>query len=188
MEQIGRVDQSGWFYKNVVEHRVALGYVAAAIFLVFASPSRLSVFLGFWPALLGEAIRTWSSGVIVKNRALSVEGPYSIVRNPLYVGNFLIGLGGAIMSGRLLLVVLFLAFFIPVYRGLVAAEEKSLLERYQGAFEEYCRAVPRFVPRSIPWPLPAAPYDARRMFVKHREWQAWLALYAVILYLLFRTH
>ena len=35
--------------------------------------------------------------------------------------------------------------------------------------------MPRFVPRGLPWPLPAAPYDARRMFVKHREWQAWLA-------------
>ncbi|NTU60700.1 MAG: isoprenylcysteine carboxylmethyltransferase family protein, partial [Deltaproteobacteria bacterium] len=138
MEQIGKIDQSGWFYQNVVERRVALGYVAAAVFLVFACPTRLSVFLGFLPAVLGEAIRTWSSGVIVKNKALATEGPYSLVRNPLYVGNFLIGLGGAIMSGRVFLVALFLALFIPVYRGLVASEEKYLLGRYGETFEEYC--------------------------------------------------
>lgn len=188
MEEIGKVDESSWFFKNIVERRVTLGYVAAGVFLLFACPSRASVFLGFLPALLGEALRTWSSGIIVKNKALATEGPYSIVRNPLYVGNFLIALGASIMSGRLLLVALCVGLFVPVYRGLVAKEEKFLLEKYEEVFEEYCRAVPRFIPRSVPWPLPTAPYDVHRMFVKHREWQAWLALYGATLYLLFRAY
>lgn len=187
MDDIGRIDENGWFYRYVVRRRVALGFAAAALFLLFAHPTRASVALGFGFALLGEALRTWSSGVIVKTKELSTEGPYGLVRNPLYVGNFLIGLGVAIMGGRWGFVPVFLAAFLPVYRGLVAKEEKRLLELYGDAFVEYCRAVPRFVPRSLPWPLPAAPYDAKRMLFKHREWQAWLGVYAVTLYLLLRA-
>lgn len=187
MDDIGRVDEESWFVRNVVKRRVGLGFAAGALLLVFACPSRASVFLGFWFALAGEALRTWSSGVIVKNKALATEGPYSLVRNPLYVGNFLIGLGVAVMSGRLSLVALLLAGFIPVYRALVAKEEKYLLEVYGEAFEAYCREVPRFIPRRFPWPLPSAPYDAGRMLRKHREWQAWLGVYAVTVYLLLRA-
>ena len=49
-------------------------------------------------ALLGEALRTWSSGTLVKNEVLTTEGPYALCRNPLYVGNFLIGFGGALFG------------------------------------------------------------------------------------------
>ena len=188
MDEIGKVDESSWFFRNVVERRVALGYVGAVVFLLFACPTRLSVFVGFVPAFLGEALRTWSSGVILKRKALATEGPYRLVRNPLYVGNFLLALGASLMAGRFWLVVVCLGVFVPMYRGLVAKEEKFLLKKYAEVFEEYCRTVPRFVPRHLPWPLPAARYDVRRMFVKHREWQAWAALYAGTLYLLFRAH
>jgi protein-S-isoprenylcysteine O-methyltransferase Ste14 len=184
---IGQVDESTWFFRNIVKRRVTLGFAAAVLFLLTACPTRASVFLGFWLALVGEAIRTWSSGVIVKNKALATEGPYSLVRNPLYVGNFFVGLGVAIMGGRLFLVLLFLVGFIPVYRSLVMKEEKRLLEIYGEAFEAYCREVPRFVPKAIPWPLPKAPYDLDRMLRVHREWQAWLGVYGLTLYLLLRA-
>ncbi|MBI5441042.1 MAG: isoprenylcysteine carboxylmethyltransferase family protein [Deltaproteobacteria bacterium] len=184
MEEIGKVDEESWFFRNVVKRRVPLGFVLAALFLVFSDPSRASVFWGLWLALAGEALRTWASGVIVKAKTLATEGPYRVIRNPLYAGNFLIGLGVAVMGGRLWLVVLFLAGFLPVYHALARKEEKQLLERYGEAFIAYCRDVPRFVPRSLPWPLPRAPYDAQRMFRVHREWQAWLALYTVTMYLL----
>lgn len=187
MSDIGRIDEETWFVRNVVKRRVGLGFAAGVLLLLLASPSRGTVFFGFWIALLGEAIRTWSSGVIVKNKALATEGPYSLVRNPLYVGNFFIGLGVAVMNGNLMLVALFLAGFIPVYRALVAKEEKYLLEVYGETFEAYCRDVPRFVPRRLPWPLPSAPYDATRMLRKHREWQAWLGVYAVTVFLLLRA-
>ncbi|NOY43999.1 MAG: isoprenylcysteine carboxylmethyltransferase family protein [Deltaproteobacteria bacterium] len=186
-EDIGRVDESSWFYRTFVKKRVTWGFVAGALFVLFAEPTRQSVFWGFWIALLGEAIRTWASGTIVKTKQLTTHGPYGLVRNPLYSGSFLIGLGVSIMGGRWWFVPLFLVAFIPVYRGLVRKEERVLLERYGDAFREYCRRVPRFVPRRLPGPGDRAPYDARRMWSKHKEWQAWLGLYAVTLYLLLRT-
>jgi protein-S-isoprenylcysteine O-methyltransferase Ste14 len=161
--------------------------VFAVLFLLLAEPTRASVFWGFWVALAGEALRTWASGVIVKTRELATEGPYRIVRNPLYVGNFLVGLGVAVMGGRLGLLALFLAGFLPVYHALARKEEKHLLERYGEAFLTYCREVPRFLPDRVPWPFPWVAYDARRMFRVHREWQAWLGIYAVTLFLVLRA-
>jgi protein-S-isoprenylcysteine O-methyltransferase Ste14 len=184
VKDIGRVDESTWFFRNVVSRRVTLGFVLAGLFLLFACPSRGTVFLGFWVAAAGEAIRTWASGTIVKNRVLATEGPYRLVRNPLYVGNFLIGLGVGVMGGRPWILVLFLAAFIPVYGALVRKEEKHLLELYGNEFLEYCREVPRFIPDWNRLRFPRAPYDFQRMFQKHREWQAWLGLYAVTVYLL----
>ncbi len=185
-DDVGRIDETSWLYRNVVKRRVTWGYVFAAVFLLFADPTPASVFWGFWLALAGEAVRTWSSGVIVKTDVLATEGPYAMTRNPLYFGSFLIALGVGWMGGRWWFPVLAAAFFLPVYGTLIRKEENRLLERHGDAFREYCRRVPRFWPRLV-WPLPRAGYDAARMWRKHKEWQAWLGLYAVTLFLLLRA-
>jgi protein-S-isoprenylcysteine O-methyltransferase Ste14 len=187
VSDIGRVDESTWFFQNVVRKRVTWGFVFGVVFLVFACPTRGTVFWGFWIALLGEALRTWASGTIEKNEVLTTEGPYRLTRNPLYLGNFLIGLGVAVMSGRAWLVLLLLVFVIPVYRSLVLKEEKRMLARYGDAFRAYCRDVPRFIPQRIAWPPQVSAYDPERMWKVHREWKAWLGLYAATLYLLLRA-
>ena len=187
MDDIGVVDESTWFYQQVVKRRIPWGFALAALFLVFAEPSRTSVLFGFWIALAGEALRTWSSGTLVKNEQLTTEGPYQLTRNPLYVGNFLLGVGVAVMGGALWLLLVFALFFWAVYQALILKEEKRMLERYGEEFYSYCREVPRFFPRWEAWPPAAAPYDPRRMWQVHKEWKAWLALYAATLYLLLRA-
>ncbi|GAB4271966.1 MAG: hypothetical protein Kow0092_26890 [Deferrisomatales bacterium] len=187
MDDIGLVDEGSWFFRAVVRRRVAWGFGAAAALLVLACPTRGSVLLGLGPALLGEALRTWASATLVKNRELATRGPYALVRNPLYLGSFLVGLGVAVMGGRPLLVALFVLGFVPVYGALARKEEKRLLGRFGEAYRRYCRQVPRFVPRLDRWPPPAAPLDLGRMWTVHREWRAWLGLYAATLYLLVRA-
>ena len=187
MTDVGVMDETTWFYRFVVRRRVRWGFVVGIAFLLFAQPTYSTVFWGFWVALAGEALRTWASGTIVKTEELTTSGPYHLTRNPLYVGNFLIGLGVALMGGRLWLLILFLVLFVPVYRILVLKEEKRLLERYGEDFLAYCQAVPRFVPQWSAWPPPAAAWDPTRMWKRHREWRAWLGLYAATLYLLLRA-
>jgi len=184
LSDIGQIDRTTGFYRHVVRRRVRWGYVCAALFLVFAEPSRLSVLLGLAPALLGEVLRTWSSGIIVKNRELATQGPYRLCRNPLYLGSFAIGVGVALMGGRWWFLPLFVAFYLPVYHALIRNEERDLEEAYGEEFRDYCRRVPRFWPDLAAWPPEPTLYDARRMWSKHKEWQAWLALYGITLYLL----
>ena len=201
MDDIGNIDESGLFYRVVVKYRVALGFLFGALFpfltlphkfaflkdlpvaVTGAGPKAWTLLAGLPLAILGEGIRTWSSGVIVKNRELATEGPYALVRNPLYVGSFVMGLGLAVMSGSPVLVALMAVLFPLVYGGLIRKEEKYLLGAYGQAFRDYCARVPRFVPSFRGWPPPPASYDIGRVVKKHKEWRAWIALYAAVAYL-----
>ena len=73
--------------------RVPLGFACAAVFIVLARPTRLSLAAGGGVALVGLALRAWASGHIRKNDRLAVSGPYAHTRNPLYLGSFILGLG-----------------------------------------------------------------------------------------------
>ena len=77
---------------------------------------------------------------------LVVEGVYSRVRHPRYVG---VGLGVAAMAlfaNYLALYVLVLAY-IPMIYVVALLEERELEARFGDAYREYCRKVPRFLPR-----------------------------------------
>ncbi|MBB3951024.1 methyltransferase family protein [Aureimonas jatrophae] len=101
-------------------------------------------------AVLG---RSWCTLFIGgrKVRDLVTVGPYSIVRNPLYVFSFL-GVGGlAAQTGSLtvtlLVTLIAAALFVPVVR-----EEETALARLHGKrFDAYRDAVPRFIPRPSLW-------------------------------------
>ncbi len=187
MGDLGRVDESTWFFRNVVRRRVALGFAGGVLFALLAEPTRPSVFFGFWIAVAGEALRTWASGVIVKNEVLATEGPYAVVRNPLYVGSYLCGVGVALMGRNAWLTLGFAVGFPLVYGVLVRKEEARMMTRYGDEYIAYAGRVSRFIPNMKPWPLPRARYDALRMWHVHREWRAWLGLYAATLYLLLRS-
>src|SRR5438477_7276448 len=79
-------------------NRIAISLAGSAVLLIFSRPSLLSLIAGSLIVTAGAALRTWSSGHVQKNRELSMDGPYAYVRHPLYVGNFLLGLGFAVMT------------------------------------------------------------------------------------------
>jgi protein-S-isoprenylcysteine O-methyltransferase Ste14 len=128
------------------------------LLLMLAHPTRISFFAGLSVALLGEAIRFW--GVLyaggatrttakVGARRLVTDGPFSHVRNPLYIGNFFLNLGIVIMSRAWwpwMLLVSFAVFGIQ-YGLIVREEERFLSEKFGAQYEEYCRLVPRWIPR-----------------------------------------
>jgi protein-S-isoprenylcysteine O-methyltransferase Ste14 len=103
----------------------------------------------------GLGIRLWAVrqiGTISRTRAgrlgpLITSGPYALVRNPLYVGNWLIWTGFAVASGLLWMVpVAWLIFFLQ-YSAIAAWEESRLRETYGADYEAYARDVPRWIPR-----------------------------------------
>lgn len=82
--------------------------------------------------------------------SLVTGGIYARVRNPRYLEGGLAVLGGAIFSGYLAVYVLF-AVYIPLIYLVVRCEERELRDRFGSAYEEYCRKVPRFLPRVRGW-------------------------------------
>ena len=112
---------------------------------------------GFLVALAGQVIRAGTIGLVYiirggRNRQvyaedLVTEGVFSHCRNPMYVGNLLILSGMAITSNCWTSALVAIPLTAFIYRAIVSAEEDYLRGRFGAAFDEYCRNVPRFVPK-----------------------------------------
>ena len=172
--------------RNLVSHnRIWVSAFIGLLFFAVARPTLLSMGIGVPVVLLGEAIRVWSSGHIVKNDSLTMTGPYRLTRNPLYLGNFFLGLGFVVMAGLPVMVLIFVPIFFFIYNATIAEEEKFLAARYGDAFKEYQRTVPRFFPKMT---LAALSTDrfSWSLVKKHREVNTWLAILAGVLLFLFK--
>ena len=82
-----------------------------------------------------------------KNARLIAHGPFSVVRNPLYVCSLLGVTGVALMSAHWLVMLVLPAAFLGLYAALVAREEVRLHEIFGADYAEYCAGTPRFLPR-----------------------------------------
>ena len=140
-------------------------YVLLIVVVFFAdrSPDKWKRW-NFWTgvALLLSSlwIRIWASGHLVKNKVLTVTGPYAYVKNPLYIGTFLGMIGFAFLTigprhspwylhylnwivlGLRLLV--FVAYYIPYKKK---REGERLHDLFGEAWDHYDRAVPDYFPR-----------------------------------------
>ena len=93
-------------------------------------------------------------------RHLVIRGPYRYVRNPMISGVVFVLFAEALilLSGPhfqwALIFLLIHSFYIPLF------EEKQLKERFGESYIEYCRHVPRLVPRLRPW-TPTTSGDTR---------------------------
>lgn len=116
------------------------------------------------PSVLGFAVAlrcVWDFGrtgqgtpaPIAPPKRLVVVGLYRYVRNPMYLGFFVGWIGLWVVFGRASL-----AAIVAASAGVVAAvlfvllyEEPTLRKAFGAEYEEYCRNVPRWVPRMRPW-------------------------------------
>ena len=90
-----------------------------------------------------------TSGRTVKNQvadSLNTTGMYSLVRHPLYVGNYFMWLGPAILSGNFWFVVAFTLFYWVYYERIMYAEEQFLRNKFGKAYIDWSDKVPAFVP------------------------------------------
>lgn len=155
---------------------------AGAIILVFNSHfTRESYIWGLPLILMGELIRVLASGYLErKGTKLATAGTFAYVRNPLYVGNFLLGLGVVVMSSSWINVVIFIAGFWFLYGGTVQKEEARLLQEFGEPYAHYLKEVPRFFPRLTPYSQSSGGSFQWQLIIKHREYIT-LAGVAIIL-------
>jgi protein-S-isoprenylcysteine O-methyltransferase Ste14 len=128
----------------------------------FARPTVLSMVVGFAVIFTGELIRFWGVSIVgaetrttgaVGGTFLITNGPFSYVRNPLYVGNMMLYAGVGIMSMALFpwMLLVAISWFYLQYYLIVTREEEYLAATFGGEFEEYRKNVRRFVPRLTPY-------------------------------------
>lgn len=142
--------------------RALIGLLALAPFAAAAlvSPPILApnswaagicVSLGWLLFLAGAGMRIWATLYIGgrKGHAVIDVGPYSVCRNPLYFGTFLIALSIAFFVQSLTFGVGLVLAAVAYLSATLPNEEGRLRQNLGESYDAYCRRVPRFVPR--PW-------------------------------------
>ena len=148
---------------------MAVGYLATVVLLFLLREPLLSVRGPWSPWLAAIGGGLYLGAVVLETRTrrklrwrvlvgvpeidpdapgpgLLTDGIYARTRNPRYL-TFMIGLVGfALMTNYLAVWVLALLAW-PAIRLIVHWEERELRERFGEAYVEYCRRVPRFLPR-----------------------------------------
>jgi protein-S-isoprenylcysteine O-methyltransferase Ste14 len=171
--------------------RVPLGFLTAALYLfelLRHAPNLTAVVWSLALVLPGLWLRAYASGYVKKNRELTVTGPYAHTRNPLYLGSMLIAAGFtmALLSWPVALVLAlgFAAIYVPV----IASEERFLRATFP-SFGDYCKRVPRLIPRLTPAYPPSNNSSSGAgtgsfslsLYLQHREYNAGIG--ALLLYL-----
>ena len=140
----------------------------------------------------GEALRVWGVAVVGKESRtrgggvgrLASHGPYAYVRNPLYLGNFLLTLGATFLSELLWFIPVAVVLFIVQYVPIVLWEERVLAERFGPQYTAYCQQVSRWLPRwrrQTVGGSPTAPYQWRVAFWSERSTFGTLALLLLVM-------
>ncbi|MBI2838554.1 MAG: isoprenylcysteine carboxylmethyltransferase family protein [Acidobacteria bacterium] len=163
---------------RIARVRVPAGGIVALAVVLFAHPTRLSMLSGIAVTLAGEAVRIWASGYIRKNTRLATDGPYGYTRNPLYVGNLLIGLGVVIAAGNPWMALLFALYYAVCYGATIRCESEVLARLFGDEFERYRTEVPGFFPRLRATGESGGGFD-RRLIWQNREYRAIAAVVAV---------
>lgn len=135
--------------------------------LYFASPVWYTVAIGAIFIATGEFLRIWAVGyagastrarTLGAARDLVTTGPYSYVRNPLYLGNFLLSFGVCLVANVYWLVAVLIVGYFFQYLPIIAVEEAYLLESCGPIYQTYQERVPRFIPQLHSYP-DASPHD-----------------------------
>ncbi|WP_172284653.1 methyltransferase family protein [Chryseobacterium sp. LAM-KRS1] len=107
---------------------------------------------------VGLGIRVYTVGYTPKNTSgrntsegqvadtLNTTGIYSVVRNPLYLGNFFMWLGLALFTQNLWFIVSFILFYWIYYERIIYAEEQFLERKFGEKYRNWASKVPVFIP------------------------------------------
>jgi protein-S-isoprenylcysteine O-methyltransferase Ste14 len=104
---------------------------------------------------------------------LNTTGMYSLVRNPVYLGNFLIWLGLSLFIKVWWCTVIVILCFTLFYERIIFAEEAFLRERFGAAFTDWAVSTPAIIPHFKNWRAPSLPFSWKSAL--KREYSSWFA-------------
>jgi len=154
--------------------RVNLGFAGAVAALLFAGdPTHASVLRWLPLALAGLGLRLWARGHLERRTPLAVSGPYALVRHPLYVGSFLMGLAFAAMTNDVHVAIAFVVVFLLMYVPKAIREEAYLHGLHGPAYSAYAARVGVLLPSWSGLRQAVAGGFTWRRVLRHREYETW---------------
>jgi len=120
----------------------------------------------------GTSGRNTSAGQIAQS--LNTAGMYSLVRHPLYLGNFLIWLGIPLFFHNAWVLTVFCLVYWLYYERIMFSEEEFLRRKFGPEYVNWAAETPAFIPRLTGWRKPPLPFSWRN--VLRREYTAFFGI------------
>jgi len=132
-------------------------------------------------SLIGIMIRIYTVGHTPRNTSgrntkagqvadtLNTTGVYSIVRHPLYVGNFLMWLGPAMLTGHFWFIIAFCLLYWVYYERIMFAEEQFLRKKFDTCYLKWSESVPAFIPNFKNFEKPSIAFSWKKVLKKEKN-------------------
>lgn len=159
----------------IYKWRVKAGTLGLVLALFFAQPTISSFLAGFTICGLGLALRAWACGHLKKDKSLAISGPYRFTRNPLYLGNLIIGLSVVITSLSLIVAIYFVLYFFIFYPVIIVVEKEKMKQRFPEEYNQFEEHVPLFFPTLKPSLPQNNPRFSWSLYLQNKEWRAVVA-------------
>jgi len=160
--------------------------LAACLLVLFARPNAFSLIAGGVILFIGEGMRVWASGHLIRNKEVTTSGPYAYVRDPLYLGRLLLLIGFCVMGwgyNWILLVVGLGIFFMNYMPRKYRKEIARLEDRFGEEYRRYASYTRSLIPRLKPYPHASSRLWSFSLFW-HENREQYLLSGAVLLFLL----
>ena len=172
-------------YSRSLEH--IIGYRGMAYWEVFAV---CVSFLGLGVRCLTVGFVPWgTSGRNTKAQfaeSLNTTGMYSILRNPLYLGNFIIVLGITLFIQVWWFALIVWVGFWLYYERIVFAEEEFLRKKFGAPFLDWADKTPAFFPKFKNWKSPNLKFSLKTVI--KREFNTFFSIVSTFFFLKLGTN
>jgi len=204
MALVHEFEQSGnWLFKR--RSWLPAAFILTGIIVLYLtnrqailfSPTEELIFLAV--SLFGQAIRIYTVGYAPKNTSgrntaagqiadeLNTSGIYSIVRHPLYVGNFFMWLGPVLFVRTPVFLIFFILVYWLYYERIMFAEEQFLRGKFGETYDKYSEKVKAVIPGFRGFVKPALPFSVKS--VLRREYNSFVNIFIIFVLLdLFRNY
>ncbi|MFK7812765.1 MAG: isoprenylcysteine carboxylmethyltransferase family protein [Maribacter sp.] len=100
---------------------------------------------------------------------LNTTGMYSLVRHPLYVGNFFMWLGVAMLTANLWFIIAFILLYTVYYERIMFAEEQFLIGKFGTQYTDWSKTTPAFIPDFKKYTSPKYPFSLKKVIKKEKN-------------------
>lgn len=138
-------------------------------------------YISLFISLLGLGIRIYTVAFTPANTSgrntkagqladeLNSSGIYSMVRHPLYLGNFFMWLGAAILTNNLWFVATFIFAYWVYYERIMYAEEQFLRKKFGEKYTDWASETPAFIPSFSKFLKPKYPFSLKKVLKKEKN-------------------
>ena len=186
MALVHEFEKSGnWLFKRrswlpvfIIVAGIVMMYLGNRQAILFDMRDEL-IFLGI--SIFGQIIRILTVGFTPKNTSgrntqngqiadeLNVTGIYSLLRHPLYLGNFFMWLGPVLFLRSTEFTVVFILLYWLYYERIMFAEEQFLRRKFGEIYDKWSETVSSFIPYSLNFIRPKLPFSVRNVLKREHN-------------------